>query len=107
MKPMIVAASSVLALAILSLGASAAGQPAPNGMPGGDDLRSLRRSARAACADDMARLCPNAATQDDRRTCMTQNRDKVSDSCKSARAAMRRTRGSMDAQAPAPGGPNP
>jgi hypothetical protein len=105
MKSMIVAASSVIALYILSFGASAAGQPAASGAPGGDDLRSLRRSARAACADDMARLCPNAATQDDRRTCMTQNRDKMSDSCKSARAAMRRTRQSMDAQAPAPAGP--
>jgi hypothetical protein len=94
-------------LSILALAASAAAQPAPGAGPPGDDMRALRRSARAACADDIARLCPNAANKDDQRTCMMQNRDKVSETCKSARAAMRQKMQSMGAQTPPPGGPNP
>ncbi len=48
------------------------------------------QAMRAACADDMQKLCPDAVSRQDRRSCMMQNRDKVSDTCKAARAAMRR-----------------
>ncbi len=60
------------------------------------------QAVRAACADDYAKLCPDAKTRDDRRQCMMSNADKFSDTCKAAIADMR---SKMQAAPPAPATP--
>jgi hypothetical protein len=40
----------------------------------------------AACRDDMQKFCADK-TGPDRRACMEENKDKLSDACKAARAA--------------------
>jgi hypothetical protein len=61
------------------------------------------QAVRAACADDYAKLCPDAKTRDDRRQCMMTNADKFSDTCKAAIADMRAKMQAAPAPAPAPG----
>jgi hypothetical protein len=73
------------ALALLA-GAGTWAQP-----PGGGDMQGWRQ----ACAADAAKLCPDAKTREDRHACMTQNQDKLSDTCKAAVAAMRARMQSM------------
>lgn len=48
---------------------------------------------RAACGQDVQTLCPDAQSREDRRACMMQNQDKLSDGCKSFLANMRMMRG--------------
>lgn len=42
-----------------------------------------------ACSDDLQKFCPDAKGRD-RRQCLHENKDKLSDGCKAAIAAMRR-----------------
>jgi hypothetical protein len=55
-------------------------------------------SIRAACRDDVKRLCGTAERGEARRTCMQANRDKLSPACTAAREA-RRTEGRQRRQA--------
>ncbi len=57
---------------------------------------------RVACAADMAKLCPNAQTRDDRRQCMMGHRDQISDACKSAIAAAMAARSAAGASSATP-----
>jgi hypothetical protein len=65
------------ALAALALASSATAQAPANG-PGS--------AVRQACAADAVKLCPDK-TGPDRRQCMVDNKDKLSDGCKAAIAA--------------------
>jgi hypothetical protein len=65
------------ALAALALASSVSAQ-APATGPGA--------AVRQACAADAAKLCPDK-TGPDRRQCMMDNKDKLSDACKTAIAA--------------------
>ena len=53
---------------------------------------SRARGFRRACADDMARLCPNAKSHRDERECLEGKRDSLEAECKTALDA-RRNRG--------------
>ncbi|HWY15645.1 MAG TPA: hypothetical protein VNX86_10960 [Rhizomicrobium sp.] len=56
-------------------------------------MRGTRaRGFRRACADDMARLCPNAKSHRDERECLEGKRDSLEAECKTALDA-RRNRG--------------
>jgi hypothetical protein len=56
---------------------------------------------RAACADDLAKLCPDAQPGPDRRQCMMSHQDQLSDGCKAAiAAAMARRQAGQSAPAP-------
>jgi hypothetical protein len=56
-------------------------------------IRGTRaRGFRRACADDMARLCPNAKSRRDERKCLEHKRDSLEAQCKTALDA-RRIRG--------------
>jgi hypothetical protein len=57
---------------------------------------------RVACAADMAKLCPNAQTRDDRRQCMMSHKADISDGCKSAIAAAMAARNAAGASSAAP-----
>jgi hypothetical protein len=83
---------TILGLAVVLAG-SAAGASFAQG-PGG--------AMRAACGADMAKLCPNAQTRDDRRQCMMSKRDQLSDACKSAIAAAMAARNAAGASSAAP-----
>ena len=94
MKTLIAALSALVAFGVAGL---AAAQPPAGGMPG-------MQAVRAACADDFAKLCPDAKTRDDRRQCMMQNHDKFSDTCKAALAEMRqKMQQANPTPSPAPG----
>lgn len=45
-------------------------------------------AVRAACAADLAKVCPNATDRDSRRQCVMDNFSSLSDGCKSAIQAM-------------------
>ncbi|HEY5007711.1 MAG TPA: hypothetical protein VII42_06885 [Caulobacteraceae bacterium] len=82
---------TILVLAVVLAG-SAAGASFAQG-PG---------AMRAACGADMAKLCPNAQTRDDRRQCMMSKRDQLSDACKSAIAAAMAARNAAGPSSAAP-----
>jgi hypothetical protein len=86
----IIPAAITLVIALGAAGAVSA-QPSDNGMQG----------MRAACAGDVAKLCPDAKTREDRHQCMMQHADQVSDTCKAAAAHRREKMQEMKA-APAP-----
>jgi hypothetical protein len=71
---------AILSVAI-AIASSAAAVSFAQDAPAGGGLRQ-------ACGADMAKLCPNAQTRDDRRQCMRAHQDQLSDACKSAIAAM-------------------
>ena len=59
-------------------------------------MRGTRaRGFRRACADDMARLCPNAKSHRDERECLEGKRDSLEAECKTALDA-RRNRGAQN-----------
>ena len=68
--------------------------------PMSEEMRAQMRATRAACADDIAKLCPYITTRDDRRACMMQKHNQFSETCKSARAAMRQMRQSTRSGGP-------
>ncbi len=70
--------SIVVAAGLLAAGTALA--QAPQGGGGGGNGRM------AACRDNAQKLCAGK-TGPDRRTCMEENKDKLSDACKAARAA--------------------
>jgi len=55
---------------------------APQGAQGAQGGGGMRSQFMDACGADMQKLCSAAQSRDDRRTCMTANKDKFSDSCK-------------------------
>ena len=61
--------------------------------PGGGQDNPMRAKMREACGADFQKFCPDK-TGPDRRSCMMENHDKFSDTCKTAmdemRAAMQR-----------------
>jgi hypothetical protein len=74
-----------MVIAAMLLGATASGvfaqgaaQPAAGGMAVGGGM--------AACREDVQKFCADK-TGPDRRACMETNKDKLSDACKTARAA--------------------
>lgn len=68
--------SIFVAAGLLAAGTALA--QAPQGGGGGGGM--------AACRDDAQKLCAGK-TGPDRRACMEENKDKLSDACKAARAA--------------------
>jgi hypothetical protein len=83
---------TILGLAIVLTGSAAGAsfaQPAAGG-------------PRVACAADLAKLCPNAQTRDDRRQCMMAHKDQISDGCKSAIATAMAARNAAGASSAAP-----
>ncbi len=79
MKTQMILAAMLLA----GTGAMAQDNGAAAGPPGGGRM--------AACHDDMQKFCGDK-TGPDRRACMMANKDKLSDGCKSAIAAMQAAR---------------
>ena len=69
--------SIFVAAGLLAAGAALAQAPQGGGNGGG---------RMAACRDDAQKLCAGK-TGPDRRACMEENKDKLSDACKAARAA--------------------
>jgi hypothetical protein len=55
----------------------------PNDNHGGSGDRQGRGEMRRLCHDDMEKLCPNLKGHD-RRQCLQQNQDKLSEGCKTA-----------------------
>jgi hypothetical protein len=87
--------AAAAALMMLSAGmASAQGQGGGQGNP-------AMRAAREACAADMQKVCPDK-TGPDRRQCMADNQDKISDGCKKAMADARAAMQSGGAAPPPP-----
>jgi hypothetical protein len=78
---------AALAAALLVAGAAAA-----------QDDGSGRAKIREACAADLQKLCPDK-TGPDRRQCMSDNRDRLSDGCKAAIMERMKAR-AADGQAP-------
>ena len=87
----------------------------PNGFgPGGPgfglpspEMKAAREAAKTACEPDMKALCAGK-TGRDARMCLRENRDKVSQVCKDARAKARRPHGpgqGRDRWRPPPGPP--
>ncbi len=72
-------AVSLIGASLLLTGAALAQTPAPAG--------DARAAVGQACAADFQKLCPDAKGPE-RRRCLQDNNDKVSDGCKSAIAAM-------------------
>jgi hypothetical protein len=70
--------SVFVAAGLLAAGTALA--QAPQGGGGGGN------GGMAACRDDAQKLCAGK-TGPDRRACMEENKDKLSDACKAARAA--------------------
>ncbi len=81
MKLLMTAATA--ALMMLGAGAAAA--------QGGGQGNPMMAKVREMCAADMQKLCPDK-TGPDRRQCMMDNQDKLSDGCKSAMADMMKAR---------------
>ncbi len=79
----------VAAATLMMFGAAAA-------QPGGGQGNPAMAKVREACSADMQKLCPDK-TGPDRRQCMQDNKDKLSDGCKSAIGAMM---SAMQAQKP-------
>jgi Spy/CpxP family protein refolding chaperone len=75
--------------------------PAPQGgmQGGGMQGGGMHGQFMQACGADMQTYCASAQSRDDRRACVTANKDKFSDSCKSFMAAH-----PMREKTPAPGG---
>jgi hypothetical protein len=72
--------SIFVAAGLLAAGTALAQAPQGGGNGGG---------RMAACRDDAQKLCAGK-TGPDRRACMEENKDKLSDACKAARAAVGR-----------------
>ena len=72
--------ASIAAVALFSSPVLVLAQDAPP--PGVAEMR-------AACADDLQKLCPDLKGPE-RRDCMQKNADKLSQKCKDAQAAMRK-----------------
>jgi hypothetical protein len=70
--------SIFVAAGLLAAGTALAQAPQGGGAGGGGGM--------AACRDDAQKLCAGK-TGPDRRACMEENKDKLSDACKAARAA--------------------
>ncbi|HET7083198.1 MAG TPA: hypothetical protein VFI23_00385 [Rhizomicrobium sp.] len=68
-----------LAAALMTLAGSAFAQAPPGAPQGGG-------GGMAACREDAQKFCADK-TGPDRRACMEENKDKLSDACKAARAA--------------------
>lgn len=75
--------------ALMMFGAAAA-------QPGGGQGNPAMAKVREACSADMQKLCPDK-TGPERRQCMQDNKDKLSDGCKSAIGEMM---SAMQAQKP-------
>lgn len=73
----------------LALGSGLAAAQAPGAAPTAATASTATVDVRTACKADIEALCPGVERGEARRTCLEANKEKVSDSCKTARTAAR------------------